>query len=211
MPFRVVVTHEGNLRALLNEAGDNLKAIASAAIERAAKRMQDEYRAQARQVFTGSRSGGGKGQDVTKSIRARFFPNSRSNGVASPAASVYFNAPWWRAQIEGAVITARGGKWLVVALPPAIERGWDRVYRNTARGARLAKGANVAAAVAQFGKLGFVPVRGNRALLVARDKGRDVPLFLLLRQVTLRSRFDIDGPLDRAVEQALAEIGSGEL
>lgn len=215
------------LKAQFERIGDNLAAVVAEAVFKAAAEMSDEYRSQARAVFTGLRSPAPSGQNVEKSIRANRYLNRRKGkSVVAPASVVYFNADWWRAQIEGATIGTRNAKWLVIALPAAIERGWDRVFRQGARGMRKRKGSDIEAAVAAFGKLRFVPIKGGRALLVADAKtgaggrtirqtggGRatSVPLFLLVRRVTLRPKFDLDGPLNAAAERAVRAIVEADI
>jgi hypothetical protein len=91
------------------------------------------------------------------------------------------------AHAQGAVINAQTGRWLAIPTKAA---------PRTGRGRRLSPREAEEAGI----RLRFRPVQGGKAggLLIAVNRRPPVVLYVLVRQVTLRKRLDIDGVINRA-------------
>ncbi|MBB6251441.1 DUF6441 family protein [Nitrospirillum iridis] len=141
----------------------------------------------------------------------------------NPAALIYSKATLLHDAFNTSVtITARNARWLVIPLPAATALGFQ-LRPQGRRGRQLspplpAKWSNVDAAQAKWGALEFRPLHGgNKALLVApasqaggRSPGsaarKGVPVFLLLRNVKLGKRLDVEGALAHAREQLYSAV-----
>jgi len=201
---------DGSLQAMLNTRADEIGAALRSAVENAATSLQQELRDQVRQA--------GLGDGLANAWQLTVFPQSARSSWR-PAGLVYSKATRLHAAFNmGGTISARNAQWLVIPLPPALELGLAtdaRQNKDAQNRAANRKWSNVDAAIDIFGDLRFVPIGGgSKALLVAdrRNKGRspgrktfrggagaDVPLFLLVKQVTGRKLLDIDGAADRAL------------
>lgn len=165
------------------------------AVNAAASAMRDDLRAQV--------VGAGLGDGLARAWSVKPAQGyNRFRALVGPGKSA---ALIESAFFAGATIVARNARWMVVPLPEAIARGYNSgVLRNNDARSLRKKWANVAAAIRDFGDLRFVPVGGGRtALLFGHVKGRrgtarDVPLFLLVRQVQEKKLLDIDGARARA-------------
>ncbi|WP_200475099.1 DUF6441 family protein [Azospirillum argentinense] len=207
----------GDLRGLLNERLNEVADAARAAVRSASEHLQADLRAQVRAA--------GLGSGLEKAWRLDLYPKS-GRKTMRPAGLVYSKATRLHdAFDDGETISARGGKWLAIALPAAKEAGlhMSRQRGNGGRAGPLpAKWSNVAAAEARFGALRFVPINGNkRALLVADGKARgttlarggvgratSIPLFLLVRNVRGRKLLDIAGAADKAQARLAANLSN---
>jgi len=193
----------------------------TAATRRSAEDLQRALRDQVRVA--------GLGQGLEKAWRVEHWPKGEKASL-HPASLVYSKATaLHRAFGQGATITARGGPWLVIPLPEAIARGWDRALVDRKGGALT--GAAVPRRFAQtqlaaraLGQLRFVEINSGKALLVAdppkagrgraqhaKGTGRKdiavpagekgVPLFVLVRQTRLTKRLDFDSAAKAAGSQ----------
>lgn len=104
---------------------------------------------------------------------------------------------------------------MAIPLPEAEARGYDRAEVDRSSFGRFSKGsgagdAMIAAAVRDFGKLAFVPSPGG-GVLVAKSKGKTIPLFALRQQVQIKKSIDVTGPaadwLNRLGEDIAADLG----
>lgn len=187
--------------AIQGRLDDMMKAEARAAgravtrgITRAASGLQRELRGQTRRA--------GLGTGVEKAWSFTRYPRSKNS--INTAALVYSKATRIHAAFSAdTVIRARNAQWLVLPTDHAIARGWHLNHQRSA-GSRPRRWANVDAAERALGKLGFVMLPGGgRALLVHRDdRGQSIPLFLLVRRVSLKKRLDFDGPARKWADRA---------
>lgn len=164
---------EGDLRQFMaNNLASTSQAVAAAVAE-TAEGVKAELR---KQVATA-----GLGQKLANTWRSKVIPNNGLNA----AAVVYSKAPViMGAFATGAVIRGKQGRWLAIPTQDA---------PKTVLGQRVTP-ANLERAWGT--KLRFVFRRGRASLLVAlvRSGSRttSVPMFVLVPQVTLRKRLDID-------------------
>lgn len=161
-------------------------------------------------AWRGQISGAGLGQRLANTIRNQTYPTSGTSWNA--AALVWSQAPEIvGAHEQGAVIRARNSLWLAIPLPAA---------GKGARGARITP----ADWERKRGlRLRLVPRRNAPSLLVAdarlsagglakvsRSKtGRglaSIPVFLLVRQVSLPKRLDLAKDAERAVTDVASNI-----
>lgn len=185
---------EGDLRRVMAERIDALGDAAADAVAETAERLKEELR---RQV-----TGAGLGQRLANTWRSRFYPNDHP---LRSAAFVYTKAPTILSTFaHGATIRGRDGLWLAIptaaapkrvmgkrVTPGLLERAWGIRLRFIYRRGRpsLLVADNLRAGGGKRG--GF-----RKASDKARQSGAglaSVPLFLLVPQVTLKKRLDIEG------------------
>lgn len=169
------------------------EAAVTAGVREASDGLKSELRAQIAAAGLGTR--------LANTWRARVYPPGRPSIGA--AGLVWSNAPTIvRAFDEGAVIRSRDGFWLAIPLPAAGRgrRGkkltpgeWERMHGERLRFVyRRGKPSLLVAELrARTGKRGGF----GKASEAARRTGRglvSVPVFLLVPQVTLEKRLDID-------------------
>ena len=101
---------------------------------------------------------------------------------------------------QGATIRSARGGWLAIPTDDA------PLKSGRGRGVRMTPAEMIASGV----KARFIPAGGNRMLVVVHQGGRDVVTHVLVRQVTLRKRIDIQSAVDRWVDR-LPEIMATEI
>ncbi|TXL72559.1 hypothetical protein FHP25_25010 [Vineibacter terrae] len=185
----------------------------TAATRKAADDLQRVLRDQVRSA--------GLGPGLEKAWRVEHWPKGDKASL-HPAALVWSKATaLHRAFGQGATITARVGQWLVIPLPEAIARGWDRALVDRKLGALSGAAmprrfAQTRLAARALGELRFVAINNGKALLVAnppkRGRGRvkhstdpgrkdiampagerGIPLFVLVRQTRVAKLLDFSG------------------
>ena len=154
----------------------------------------------AEQVLRDQVAGAALGQGISNAWQIKTYP--KAGKADNPASYVYTKAQRIVAAFaSGATVTASGATWLVIPLPAAVALGLDRMTSRPGGkpGGLKAKYSDITAAIQRFGNLKFVPIGGNRALLIAdprsaRGTGRasGTPLFLLVKSVRLPRLLDID-------------------
>ena len=200
--MRLAAALEGNLEQIMKAETKAAARAVTRGLGRASSGLQRELRGQARR--------GNLGVGVEKAWSMTRYPRSRNS--INAAALVFSKAQ----RIHDAfsadrTIRAQNGRWLVIPLDAAKARGWDKSQRMS-KGNRPRRYTETQEAEQALGKLAFVRLAGDRALLVHRDgKGKPTPFFLLVKQVSLRKRFDINEPArkwhDRAPGYILREWG----
>lgn len=134
------------------------RAATQGALWLAAEKLQGQWRQDV------ASSGLAKAAALSKTIRTRRYPNKGLD----PAALVYSTFPLLQQAFEHAkTLTARNGKYLLIPNPDVWPGG--RIRRP--RGQGRVGGASIATAEARFGKLTFIPPKGNRAGLVVAEVG----------------------------------------
>jgi len=129
--------------------------------------------------------------------RGKVYPQGQQS--INSAGWVYSKAPEIvGAHARGATIRAKGGRFLAIPLPAAGKSGREHMTpkiweRNTGQKLRFVPrrrgGGLLVLDRGRLTKRGVARVAGARAKVVAT-----VPLFILVPQVTLRKRFDIEEP-----------------
>lgn len=193
-----MITVSGNLSVTLSVAADQMNAAVRDATMRAATGLRDALAGQVRAA--------GLGNGLAKSWKIHAFRKGCGATIRTDARRLI------SAFSADTTIIARNARWLVLPLPAAINRGWDKSARQSRNG-QPRRWSNVDAATLALGRLTFIPLSGNRGLLVHREgKGRSTPLFLLLKRVELRQRLDIPavvGPWrTRARDEILQALGT---
>lgn len=169
------------------EAGERAVTLA---MRRASEGLKADWRAEITR--------GGLGRRLAGAVRSETYPRQ---GVSMSAASlVWSNAPEiMESQSAGATIRARGGRWLAIPTPAAGRdvRGkrftpatWERRTGLTLRMVSRPGRASFLVADAR------IDARG-RARASRSRTGRGVatvPIFVIVRQVSLRPRIDLAGP-----------------
>lgn len=225
--FRVEIS--GNLGGFLEGERTEMASRITDAVNRASMGLRDELRQQVRQNFrrAGRRQRAG-GQNFEKTVRARIYPEGKKSMGA--AGLVYFTAKFMATHIEGGTIRAQGGRWMLIPLPEAERRGYDMAAGERSSFGRFSKGskagnAQVSMAVHDFGPLAFIKLDGGKAMLAgnpARQGARGqkthrgsslggtplVPLFLLVPQIRLKPRIDLDGAARRHLDRLYRDIAS---
>lgn len=153
----------------------------TAAVKRSSSCLQNELRRQVRKA--------GLGKGLEKAFRKNIYPK---RGRSMGAAGLVFSKATRLHEAYSAdrTISTRTGSWLVIPADAAIARGFDRNHKKS-RGPVPRKHANIEAA----GKLAFVQYAPNKAMLVKIEGKKKVPYFYLVKQVRLRKRLDLDGPV----------------
>lgn len=181
-------------RLMDGEVKAGQKAVTSA-MRDAGKDLQDEWR---RQITSA-----GLGPRLARTIRSEVYPNGQNS--LNAAAMVWSRAPVIvDAHDSGPLIRAQGGLWLAIPTEAAGKgRGGKRI---TPREWESKTGL----------KLRFIPRRTGPSLLIAEARlnkhgravvsrsktGRgltSVPIFLMVRQVRLRKRIDLERPARAAL------------
>jgi len=152
---------------------------------------------------------GGLGQRLANAWRSRLYPK---RGTSSSAAGLVFSrAPvLHRVFSEGAVIRSQNGFWLAIPTEHAYRVAGARIGRKhmspgeieQALGQRLRfvyRAGRPSLLVADDARITrrTGTVRGRSGTLASTQKRAPVVMFVLVPQVTLRKRFDIDQVVDR--------------
>lgn len=155
-------------------------------------------------------TGAGLGQRLASTIRNQTYPKA---GVSlNAAALVWSQAPVIiGAHEKGALIRGRNGLWLAIPLPAADKgRGGGRITPadwERRRGLKLRlvfrrNAASLLVADARLSAGGFAKVSRSKT-----GRGMaSIPVFLLVRQVTLPKRLDLARDAERASDEASALI-----
>lgn len=224
---RVDAHIDGDLRAILEEARDEAADALRQGMRRASDRVQADLRTQTRAA--------GLGGKLEKAWRVQLYPSRASTRTLRPAGLVYSNATLVHdAFIEGATITARRGRYLVIPTREAEAMGFARTAESRKGGpipgGQLRRAARYRAAIDKLGpeNIRDIPLAGGRRLIVYRvpqgrgqgrtvrargggvafRRGADVPLFILVPQVRLAPRLDFAGAQTRAEAVLEAEMGA---
>ncbi len=182
--MKITANNAGQFGAIVDAAERHFSDSANHAVERAGAAVRDDLRAQTRSA--------GLGPNLERAWTVKRYANG--TGINFTALVYSKAARIIEAFSADTVITARNAKWLVIPLEAAIARGFGKSKNR--------KWGNVEAAIDALGRLAFVPLAGNRALLVHRERsGRPTPFFLLLKRVSLKRRLDIAGEAGKAAGQ----------
>lgn len=143
--------------------------------------------------------GAGLGRRLANTWRARSYPKDRRS--LKPGGFVWSKAPTIISTFaQGATVRSRHGFYLAIPLPAAgklgdnrkkiTPAGWERAHGQRLRFVyRRGRPSLLVADTARLNKRGLaVGRKGKRAT----RRGATIPLFLLLPQVTIRRRLDIE-------------------
>jgi hypothetical protein len=164
---------EGNLEEALREEGKRADVAVSAAITDATNGLKNAYRTQIKSARLGTRLANTWRGDVYQpgQIKAAGFIYSKAATIVS-------------AYARGAQIVAKRTRWLAIPTKEAGRAGRRRITPE--RWMRIHKQ-----------KLFFVQISGEVARFVApgKEKGQpDRTIFILVKQVKIAQRFDVDRP-----------------
>jgi hypothetical protein len=196
--MRLTAALSGDLRKLLAEEVRAAESAVSAGVRRAGEGLKGELRHQV--------TGAGLGGRLANAWRDRHYPN----GKVDAASLVWTKAPQIiRAFADGVTIRSGRGRWLAIPTENAPRRGTDgkRISPSTFPEHRLGQ----LRLVARPGKVPLLVVDGLRASTGRRRGFRrasaralrsgqglvTVVMFVLVPQVILRKRLDVEGAARR--------------
>jgi hypothetical protein len=196
--MRLSAALSGDLRILLAEEVRAAETAVTAGVRQAGQALKAELRQQVTSAGLGGR--------LANAWRDRHYPNQKVDA----ASLVWTKAPQIiRAFAEGVTIRSRRGRWLAIPTENAPRRGTDgkRISPSTFPEHRLGR----LRLVARPGKVPLLVVDGLRASTGRRGGFRrasqralrtgegvvTVVMFVLVPQVTLRKRLDVDGAARR--------------
>ncbi len=209
---------EGDPRAIFDDARRDIADAFRAGVVHTAGAVRTDLRTQTRAA--------GLGRGLENAWRSEVYPASPTNKTLRPAGQVFSKAVVLHdAFISGATITARRGRYLVIPTREAEAMGFatSRTGREgkTVPFGQLHRAARYRAAIDKLGaeNIRDIPLRGGRRLIVYQvpqgrgagkvfrgprltrvgfRRGQDVPLFILVPQVRLARRLDLDAATQRA-------------
>jgi hypothetical protein len=196
--MRLTAALSGDLRRLLAEEVRAAERAVTAGVQQAGDGLKSELRRQVR--------GAGLGGRLANAWRDRHYPNQKVDA----ASLVWTKAPRIiRAFDEGVTIRSRRGRWLAIPTENAPRKGTDgrRISPSTFPEHRLGR----LRLVARPGKVPLLVVDGLRASTGRRGGFRrasaralrsgqglvTVVMFVLVPQVRLRKRLDVEGAARR--------------
>jgi hypothetical protein len=197
-PARHEAAAQGDLNALLQAELIAAERAVTAGIREATDGLKSELR---RQV-----TGAGLGTRLANTWRGEFYP--RSGQSIGAAGYVWSKAPGLvRLYDEGAIIRSKQGLFLAIPTPAAGRFGdgrrkitpgaWERIHGQRLRFVYRRHGPSLLVADnARLTKRGRASANIGRrqGAAYSRLSGRTtVPLFILVPQVTVRRRLDVDG------------------
>lgn len=192
--MKIIVQVENDLPVDMKRHVDIGARAVSAGVSVAATQIQTAWRAQI--------TGAGLGNKLAKSIRADVYPKGRPSPNA--AALVYSKAPKLiSAHDTGPLIRSQSGFWLAIPLPAAGKgaRGakitpgqWEkRTGRQLRFVYRQGKSSLLVADDARLSKSGIAAAKnGKRRKDGILSGARTVPIFVMVPQVKLRKRLDLE-------------------
>jgi hypothetical protein len=195
---------EGNLGAFLRAQAAAVEKGGGRALRRVTGGIRGQIR---RDIGRASFAGGGKG--LARAVR------SRVRGKGADVEGIVYSKATYKASArrpggpvdlvqlfgQGATIRAASGGWL--AIPT--ENAWVKSGRGP-RGQRMTPAEMIAAGA----KLAFLPAGGGRMVAVIRHLGASFVTHVLVRQVSLRKRYDLQSAVDRWVGR-MPEIMTDEI
>jgi len=187
--MRLAAALVGDLREYMAREARNADRAVTAAVTTHTAGLKDDLR---RRV-----EAAGLSRRLAFTWQGKVYPQGQQS--INSAGWVYSKAPEIvGAHARGATIRAKGGRFLAIPLPAAGKSGREHMTpkiweRNTGMKLRFVPrrrgGGLLVLDRGRLTKRGVARVAGARAKVVAT-----VPLFVLVPQVTLRKRFDVDGP-----------------
>ncbi len=172
--------------------------------ERAVKAAMAEAGGELKQAWRRQITGAGLGHRLPRTIRNRTYPQQGDSLDA--AAFVWSNAPEIvSAHDRGVLIRSKAGFWLAIPLPAAGKgRGgarltpgeWERRRGMRLRFVYRRRGPSLLVA---YGRLNTRGLGGASRSKTGRRRAT-VPIFLLVPQVRLRKRLDLDRDAERALD-----------
>lgn len=187
--MKIIADIIGDLRQQMAEAVQREERAVLTGVSRATEKLKLDLRSQT--------VGAGLGTRLSNTWRSNVKPKQPSTTADG---LVWTKAPWiMRTHAFGAVIKGRDGLFLAVPLPAA---------GKSLRGGRISprEWEHRAGRALQF-----IYRRGKPSLLVARgtfgSKGQSItPIFVLLPQVRLRKRLDVEGAAEAAHRNLQVEL-----
>jgi hypothetical protein len=190
---RLEVSIDGSVARIMEAEAAAAEIAVTRGVGAAGRGLKDGWRSQIRSAGLGGR--------LANTIRHRVYPGGEPSVRA--ASLVWTKAPQIIRGHEGALIRSHEGFWLAIPLPAAgrlarrqqvTPGGWERrtgmrlrfVYRRRGASLLVADDARLAKAGRASAK------RGRRRRDGVLTGAQTVPIFLLVPQVRLRRRLDID-------------------
>ncbi|CAA6605804.1 conserved hypothetical protein [Rhodospirillaceae bacterium LM-1] len=198
--MRLEAALEGDLKRFL---ADELKA-GEAAVTAGIREATEGLKLDLRQQIVGA----GLGQRLANTWRAEVYPKGQKSLQA--AGFIYSKAPGIvRAYDEGAVIRSKNGTWLAIPTLAAGKYGdgrqkmtpglWERMHGARLKFVYRRRGPSLLVAEnqrARTGKRGGFAKASTSALKSGRGLA-SVPMFILVPQVSVRKRLDVDGAANK--------------
>ncbi|KAF0221597.1 MAG: hypothetical protein FD176_3142 [Rhodospirillaceae bacterium] len=205
--MKLAAAISGDLRKIMAEEIKDAEDAVTAGMRQAADGLKADLRRQVTEA--------GMGQRLANTWRAELYPKGQKSIKA--AGFVFTRAPTIiRAFDQGAVIKSKHGFWLAIPTPAAGTgaRGkrmtpglWEQmhgsrlrfIYRRGAPSLLVAENMR-----ARAGKMGGF-AKGSASALRSRRGMTTVVMFILVPQVSLKKRLDVDGVAER-LASALPEL-----
>jgi hypothetical protein len=196
--MRLQAAIQGDLQALLRRELQAAERAVTAGIREATDGLKTELR---RQV-----TGAGLGSRLANTWRGQVYPPSQPSIAA--AGYVWSKAPRLvRLYNEGAVIRSQAGLFLAIPTPAAGRHGdgrqritpgaWERIHGQRLRFVYRRNGPSLLVAdharITRHGRAAANLGRSRGAAFTRLAGRTTVPLFLLVPQVRVRKRLDVDG------------------
>ncbi len=209
---------EGDPRAIFDEARKDIADAFRSGVVHTAGQVQTDLRTQTRAA--------GLGRGLENAWRSEVYPRSPATKTLRPAGQVFSRAVVLHDVFTmGATITARRGRYLVIPTKEAEAMGFATSRTGRGGGAvpfgQLHRAARYRAAIDKLGaeNIRDIPLPNGRRLIVYQvpqgrgagrvfrgprltrvgfRRGQDVPLFLLVPQVRIARRLDLDAATLRA-------------
>lgn len=184
---RIRAALEGDLDRILRAEIGAAETAVTAAVKRAAGGLQRDLRRQTKRA--------GLGDGVEKAWRRAVYP---ARGKSIQAAGLVFSKATRIVEAFAAdrVIHARRARWLVIPLPAA-ERQGLATSRRRSRSSKERRWSELENAIADGRRLTFVQVKATGGLILDTATRPPTPLFLMVREVRLSKRLDLDAPQRR--------------
>lgn len=178
------------LQATLADGQSALAGDLRRGMEAAAAAVQADLRGRTRAA--------GLGQGLEKSWQKRVYPPRAGGKALNPAALIYSDAKvLFTVFSEGATIVPRKGRFLAIPTKEAEAMGFAITHTNRAgkgTGSIPRRLSMVTLAIERLGKqhIRFAPSkRGRMVVIYSPQRGKNIPLFVLVPQVRLKAVLDI--------------------
>lgn len=194
--MRLIVAVVGSMKRIMEAERKAGEAAAFAGVDAATQGMKGELRGQIERA--------GLGRRLANTWRSKTYPADRRS--LKPGGFVWSKAPEIVSTFaEGAKITAKNGQFLAIPLPAAgkyadgrkrvTPGSWERAHGQRLRFVyRRGRNSLLVAEGARLNTRGVAVARKGKG---SATRGVTIPIFVLVPQVRIRKRLDIDAAVDK--------------